>query len=73
MENINIEVPKALIPALENGSFNGEVLLYLKNSKVVDGFLLKRNEFVTSVEDFIQASLLAGINIHQSDIISKQG
>ncbi|EOE5648082.1 hypothetical protein ACOZ0U_000895 [Cronobacter malonaticus] len=71
MKNISIEIPKALIPELENGNFNGAILLYINGSNVVDGFALKEDEFVASVEDIRHASMLAGFNPHQSDIIKQ--
>lgn len=71
MKTINIEVPKELIPSLENGGFNGAILLYMKNLNVLDGFALKDNEFVTSLEALKQASSMAGFSPHGSDIIKQ--
>lgn len=71
MKTVNIEVPKALIPVLESGSFNGAILLYMKNLEVVDGFALREDEFVTSLEDFRQASRLAGFSSLSSNIIKQ--
>lgn len=71
MKTINLEVPKALIPSLEKGDFNGAILLYMNKLNVLDGFALKDNEFVTSLEALKQASLLAGFSPHDSDIIKQ--
>lgn len=71
VKNINIEVPKGLIPTIEDGNFNGAILLYIDGRNVIDGFALKENEFVTSLDALNQASMLAGFSPHDLDIIKQ--
>lgn len=71
VETINVEVPKSLIPELENRNFNGAILLYMNKLNVLDGFALEDNEFVTSLDALKQASMLAGFTLHNSDIIEQ--
>lgn len=67
LKGINIEIPQALIPNLKN--YSGAILLYLDKSRVVNGFPLKDNEFVTSLDNLNEAFVLAGFNSQNSDIL----
>lgn len=69
MKGVNIEIPRALIPNLKN--YSGAILLYLDKSIVVNGFPLKDNEFVTSLDNLKEAFVLAGFNPRNSDILKQ--
>lgn len=54
------------IPAPEN--FTGRVLVSVEKGVALGGYVLRKNEFTTTVDSFFESAKMAGVQINYPDI-----